>query len=161
MDSLNQKILQTQKELLTLLQQSAKETRSTAALRAALQATRLPANRKTKKRPLKPVARALQSGLVGKRGIVAPWHGIRPAILDVLVKSRKQLKRGELASRVAKRAPRGVSWSLGSCNLALASLIKERMLTKEEVHGGEYDITAEGLKYLRAAHLILQKRTAA
>jgi asparagine synthetase B (glutamine-hydrolysing) len=84
-----------------------------------------------------------------KRAKVKAGGGIRPAILEVLLKSRKTLKRAEVAAMVAKRAPKGVDWSLGSCNLALAGLIKDRMIKKEETHGGKFSITHNGKNYFR------------
>jgi len=84
-----------------------------------------------------------------KRSKVKAGGGIRPAILEVLMKSRKDLKRSEVAALVAKRAPKGVDWSLGSCNLALAGLIKDRMIKKENTHGGKFSITPTGRSYAR------------
>jgi len=84
-----------------------------------------------------------------KRNKVKAGHGIRPTILAVLMKSRKELKRSELADLVAKRAPRGVAWSLGSCNIALGGLVKARMIRKEVGHGGKFSITKTGREYAR------------
>lgn len=84
-----------------------------------------------------------------KRSKVKAGGGIRPAILEVLMKSRKDLKRSEVAALVSKKAPKGVDWSLGSCNLALAGLIKDRMIKKEAAHGGKFSITAGGKSYFR------------
>src|SRR5271154_2414858 len=88
--------------------------------------------------------RRLSASKNDKRNKVKAGHGIRPAILDVLMKSKKELKRAELAELVANRAPRGIAWSLGSCNIALGGLIKDRMVRKEKTHGGKFSITKEG-----------------
>lgn len=144
MSSLNQRILKTQRELLALMNE-AKDRRLVGRTSAPSVV-----GKKLAAEVLAEANRRQALAKNDKRNKVKAGFGIRPAILDVLLKSRKELKRSELADAVAKRAPRGVSWSLGSCNMALAGLVKDRMIRKENTHGGKFSITKQGRDYARS-----------
>lgn len=143
MSSLNQRILKAQRDLLDLMREA--NVKRNVGRKSATSVV----GRKFQAEVLAEANRRMALSKNDKRNKVKSGFGIRPAILDVLMKSRKDLKRSEVASLVAKRAPRGVSWSLGSCNMALAGLLKDRMIRKENTHGGKFAITKQGREYAR------------
>lgn len=148
MSSLNQRINKKLDEVLSLMrEQNARKTGRTSAA--------VVAGKPMHTSILAEAGRRRVLAKNDKRNKVKPGLGIRPAILEVLLKSRKDLKRSEVAELVARKAPKGVEWSLGSCNLALGGLVKDRLIKKENMHGGKFSITANGKSYAKTL-----KRTA-